>query len=180
LAVETKTCNTCPYATYQNESNSVHCTPCPTNSNTTEVATKSSDGCLSKFNLILFRWLMYLGVSIWNLLQSNLKATLCDLSNIEVKMYSRSISPFVSDYCAPGQNSSTGLAPCAPCPLGTYQTNGYSTSCDVCPDGKMTFIEGAVSDKYCKGKSFIEIYVKISMYKCISFVNDLTNFCYKT
>jgi len=59
--------------------------------------------------------------------------------------------PFAA-YCPVGHYSSTGLAPCAPCPLGTYQTNVYSTTCNACPDGKMTFAEGADSQEACNGK----------------------------
>ncbi|XP_052777955.1 sushi, von Willebrand factor type A, EGF and pentraxin domain-containing protein 1-like [Mya arenaria] len=42
------------------------------------------------------------------------------------------------DKCPPGHFSSTGLTPCAPCPLGFYQAAEYTTSCIAYYDVKVS------------------------------------------
>lgn len=52
--------------------------------------------------------------------------------------------------CAPGFYSSTGLAPCSPCPQHFYQNMAGLTTCIECPTNMRTDGQGAVGREECK------------------------------
>ncbi|XP_069821121.1 signal peptide, CUB and EGF-like domain-containing protein 2 isoform X3 [Dendropsophus ebraccatus] len=52
--------------------------------------------------------------------------------------------------CSPGEFSSDGFRPCAPCPLGTYQPESGRTSCLFCGGGLTTKHSGASSFHHCE------------------------------
>lgn len=52
--------------------------------------------------------------------------------------------------CQPGSYSPTGLAPCAPCPLGYYQTKEGQVKCSECPQEMSTPKVGGRSKEECK------------------------------
>ncbi|XP_055387901.1 uncharacterized protein LOC129616312 isoform X2 [Condylostylus longicornis] len=52
--------------------------------------------------------------------------------------------------CAAGQYSSTGLAPCSPCPQNYYQSIVGSQTCNECPSNMKTDGPGAVGREECK------------------------------
>nr|XP_054766885.1 sushi, von Willebrand factor type A, EGF and pentraxin domain-containing protein 1-like [Lytechinus pictus] len=49
------------------------------------------------------------------------------------------------DICQPGRSSDSGLAPCYPCQIGSYQEEFYSTECVTCPNGTSTESKGSNS-----------------------------------
>lgn len=52
--------------------------------------------------------------------------------------------------CSPGYYSSTGLAPCSPCPQNFYQPNVGSSSCIECPTNMKTDTSGSSGREECK------------------------------
>ncbi|XP_072028969.1 uncharacterized protein [Amphiura filiformis] len=52
--------------------------------------------------------------------------------------------------CHPGQYSTTGLAPCTDCSVGSYQPLTRSTECILCPDGQSTVQSGCQSQDNCE------------------------------
>ncbi|KAK7002604.1 sushi von Willebrand factor type A EGF and pentraxin domain-containing protein 1 [Biomphalaria glabrata] len=56
------------------------------------------------------------------------------------------------EICSPGSMSTqkTGLAPCSPCDVGTYQNESMAKSCVVCPFGMTTLSNGSVSVAECQ------------------------------
>lgn len=52
--------------------------------------------------------------------------------------------------CAPGFYSSTGLAPCSPCPLNFFQNAAGSTTCNECPSNMKTDGYGSTGREDCK------------------------------
>ncbi|KAH9495837.1 hypothetical protein Btru_013442 [Bulinus truncatus] len=56
------------------------------------------------------------------------------------------------DICPPGSSSisKTGLAPCTPCEVGTYQNSTWGKTCDLCPFGMTTGSAGSVSKDQCQ------------------------------
>ncbi|XP_071088674.1 sushi, von Willebrand factor type A, EGF and pentraxin domain-containing protein 1-like [Haliotis cracherodii] len=53
------------------------------------------------------------------------------------------------EMCQPGHYSTTGLSPCTPCPLGTIQTESFSTECTSCPSDSSTAAMGSSSLDEC-------------------------------
>lgn len=58
---------------------------------------------------------------------------------------------FLSDICRAGSYSYTTVAPCSPCPTGTYQGHVASVTCSPCPAGTWTQSEGSTSMTDCIG-----------------------------
>jgi hypothetical protein len=57
--------------------------------------------------------------------------------------------------CFAGFFSSTGLQPCSPCPLGSYQPSIQETFCFSCTAGTTTASTGAISSTNCSGFEFV-------------------------
>ncbi|XP_019641732.1 PREDICTED: sushi, von Willebrand factor type A, EGF and pentraxin domain-containing protein 1-like [Branchiostoma belcheri] len=60
----------------------------------------------------------------------------------------RNIS-YCKELCQPGTFSSTTMAPCENCPIGTYQTEVGSSSCTNCQPQQTTNITGSTSSNFC-------------------------------
>ncbi|XP_038054999.1 sushi, von Willebrand factor type A, EGF and pentraxin domain-containing protein 1-like [Patiria miniata] len=52
--------------------------------------------------------------------------------------------------CGPGTFSATGLQPCRPCPLGSYQPDEQQTHCVPCAGSETTAVDGATSEAECR------------------------------
>ncbi|XP_038057864.1 sushi, von Willebrand factor type A, EGF and pentraxin domain-containing protein 1-like isoform X2 [Patiria miniata] len=52
--------------------------------------------------------------------------------------------------CGPGTFSATGLRPCRPCPLGSYQPDEQQTRCVPCAGSETTAVDGATSEAECR------------------------------
>ena len=70
----------------------------------------------------------------------------------------KSTTIIFSDICLPGSSSSTGVAPCNPCALHSYQSNHGRTECIPCPDGKVTITTGSTTESHCIGNVSILVY----------------------
>ncbi len=65
---------------------------------------------------------------------------------------------FLADDAAPcpaGTFSTTGLAPCTSCAIGSYQISLQSQSCSSCPAGQSTVSTGATSSASCLSEFFL-------------------------
>ena len=59
---------------------------------------------------------------------------------------------FLLEECGPGYFSSTGIAKCFTCPLGTYSAQKRNKACVSCPEGTVTVIEAAKGIHDCGSK----------------------------
>ena len=62
--------------------------------------------------------------------------------------------------CKPGSYSSSGLQPCALCPMGSNQPLYGQTSCTECALGQTSFIVGAVGAANCAGMRVRGVYAR--------------------
>ena len=76
--------------------------------------------------------------------------------------------------CKPGSYSSSGLQPCALCPMGSNQPLFGQTSCTKCALGQISLITGSGGTSNCAGMvaSF-----KYNSSCALSFILCSTNYC---
>lgn len=55
----------------------------------------------------------------------------------------------IPDECGPGYFSSTGIAKCFVCPIGTYSSNKRNKACTSCPVGTTTVVSAAKGIEDC-------------------------------
>jgi len=65
------------------------------------------------------------------------------------------IASNIAGLCEPGYASWTGIDPCYPCPLHTYQFQRGQKFCHKCPDGTNTASKASTSYNQCFGKCFV-------------------------
>lgn len=64
----------------------------------------------------------------------------------------RSYINYSLEYCAAGEFSPNGLAPCTKCPSNSYQPNAKSITCIKCDNSERTLTDGATTKTQCKSK----------------------------
>ena len=74
---------------------------------------------------------------------------------------------FLSDICLPGSSSSTGVAPCNPCLLHSYQPGHGRTGCIPCPDGKVTITTGSTDESQCIGNVSVLFCLFVCLLGCL-------------
>lgn len=71
------------------------------------------------------------------------------------------------EICLPGTYSSTGLATCEACPIGSYQPLPYQTLCLSCPPLTTTWTEGTIHIEECKEQCIPGSYSETGLQPCI-------------
>lgn len=101
------------------------CQACPPNTFTFQPSAPSKDRCRSKCAP---------GLYIFN-------STILLKKNITISLFKYKFSGFYS---------STGLAPCSPCPINFYQNVIGLTTCNECPTNMKTDSPGSIGREDCK------------------------------
>ncbi|XP_053395851.1 sushi, von Willebrand factor type A, EGF and pentraxin domain-containing protein 1-like [Mercenaria mercenaria] len=135
--VVSEQCEACPKGTFQPSTGQLSCLYCPTNTSTPGLHATSEDNCKA---LCLPGTFSYNGLEICETCrrsyyqdeygQTDCKK--CQKRHTTVRRGSRTDRE-CKEKCAEGYVSRTGLQPCWPCPIGTYQPKGGKSSCIKCP-----------------------------------------------
>ncbi|XP_071847584.1 uncharacterized protein [Apostichopus japonicus] len=140
-------CTPCPIGTYQNETEQTSCTFCPEGMSTLhegsinitecldfcEVGTNSPTGLTPCLDCDVASYQPEIGA---------LECLPCPEGTMCRANRSHSVQQCISQ-CPPGMYSATGLIPCLPCTIHTYQPSRGETFCRACPDGYISPEEGA-------------------------------------
>ncbi|EDO34703.1 predicted protein, partial [Nematostella vectensis] len=180
-------CVLCPRDTYEHNTGSLACQKCPSGTYTFKSGTKKGSECkpVCQAGTYSTTGLELCQPCAIGYYQSHKRQTTCNKcpgSTITLEEGADSISKCGMP-CAPGTYSATGVEPCAPCPVGTYQPDKTKSECIKCPSPKTTFGTGSVKLSQCVGiPSEIAANDK---FKCnigpclmkIDFLSRFINFC---
>ncbi|XP_022091514.1 sushi, von Willebrand factor type A, EGF and pentraxin domain-containing protein 1-like [Acanthaster planci] len=150
---KTETCKVCAEGTYQDEEGQDQCKPCPWGTWTDGSRAKDVNECRLECKPGTFSpsGLTTCRPCPRGSFQPNFKQMAC-LPCMEGTTTSTKGARSPSDcqvICGPGTFSATGLHPCQPCPLGSYQPSEQQARCIPCAGGGTTAIYGATSEDEC-------------------------------
>ncbi|EKX39137.1 hypothetical protein GUITHDRAFT_53092, partial [Guillardia theta CCMP2712] len=141
-------CFPCKYNYYKNITSNELCLQCPNNSYTVSTATNSFEFCICTNG--------YYGTApctkcdfgyYSNFNEIDMECKACPLNSYTLNRSSTNVSDCL---CLPGFYSSTGIGPCSPCPLKTYQPSYGSTTCIACSQNTVTLSVGSSAIYDCK------------------------------
>lgn len=141
-------CFPCKYNYYKNITSNELCLQCPNNSYTVSTATNSFEFCICTngyYGTAPCTKCDYGYYSNFNEIDMECKA--CPLNSYTLNRSSTNVSDCL---CLPGFYSSTGIGPCSPCPLKTYQPSYGSTTCIACGQNTVTLSTGSSAVYDCK------------------------------
>ncbi|XP_011663142.2 sushi, von Willebrand factor type A, EGF and pentraxin domain-containing protein 1 [Strongylocentrotus purpuratus] len=149
----TQVCQACPRGTYQDSEAQTACTPCEEGKWTEEEGSTNATQCLDVCDAGHFS---STGVApcqpcpIGSYQSLPLSTTCLQCPNGTTTLASGCIEmQQCMEPCTPGAFSLSGVDPCNPCPLGSYQSRAQQTSCDLCPGQLSTNSSGAQSVQEC-------------------------------
>lgn len=150
-------CTTCPRGFYQSRPRQGACSRCPPGTYTKEVGSKSVEECIpvcgfgtySPTGLVPCLECARNSYTSGPPVDGYKECHACPPNTFTYQPAAPS-SDFCRSKCAPGFYSPTGLAPCAPCPLGFYQSQEGSTKCNECSAESTTVKLGAESIEECR------------------------------
>ncbi|CAH1269965.1 NOTCH2 [Branchiostoma lanceolatum] len=146
-------CVPCAVGWYQDEETQTQCKQCPAEASTLSEGSRNSTDCKGFCQPGMFSDTGLEDCSPCDIgfYQPERNATTCLAcpdSKSTVGMNSTSPDQCIS-HCLAGHFSPTGLQPCEPCPLNTYNPNPGRRSCVDCPGTQETFFLGASSPNDC-------------------------------
>ncbi|XP_069112079.1 sushi, von Willebrand factor type A, EGF and pentraxin domain-containing protein 1-like isoform X2 [Argopecten irradians] len=156
---ENNTCKSCPMRTYQDKEASTHCEPCPRDTITltpgADNVTKCLEHCpVGHYSLNGLEPCSPCRVGSYQEFRGQRSCKACPSNTTNIPGQTES-KERCKERCNPGTyNSESGLHPCVPCPVGTFQPNPGSLSCILCSNNMTTPLSGAITGDTCQDFDF--------------------------
>lgn len=157
VAVGQNVCTNCPRGYYQNRDRQGSCLRCPTGTYTKEEGSKALNDCIP-----VCGYGTYSPTGLVPCLECPRNSFTTDPptggfkdcqacpQNSFTYQPAASTRDLCRQKCTPGTYSSTGLAPCSPCPINFYQSIVGSQTCNECPSNMRTDGPGTKGREECK------------------------------
>ncbi|XP_052833673.1 sushi, von Willebrand factor type A, EGF and pentraxin domain-containing protein 1 [Octopus bimaculoides] len=154
--VVSKKCQSCQQGTYQQQEGMVTCNVCPEKTSTLSDHSKTVKECQAQclpgsFSHDGLEFCETCPLGHYQSEYAQKSCLLCQNGTSTLSRGSR-LQEDCKDLCKAGHVSETGLEPCMPCPIGSYQSEMGKNACYLCPNKSPTPNAASTRIQDCAGK----------------------------